>query len=109
MCPGARTFERTFPGDPAIGQLLRALLARFLQPCPVADDVTALTWELAANAITHSDSGLPGGQFTVTMHDFPGDYVYADVCDQGSRWAAGGQPTWTQPRNGRTACTCSTS
>jgi anti-sigma regulatory factor (Ser/Thr protein kinase) len=63
--------ERVFPGDPAVGSLLRAVLAKFLQPCPAADDVITLTWELAANAIGHSDSGLPGGQFTITIHDFP--------------------------------------
>lgn len=86
--PAPRVFERAFPGDPAVGSLLRVILAKFLLACPAADDVIALAWELAANAIAHSDSRLPGGRFTITIHDFPDDYIYADVRDEGGQWDA---------------------
>jgi hypothetical protein len=59
-----------------------------LDDCPIADEVIAGVWELAANAGRHSNSKLPGGQFAITVHDFTGDYVYAEVRDQGSSWNA---------------------
>ena len=55
---------------------------------PVADEVTAVAWELAANACLYSKSNRPGGQFAMTVHDFTGDYVYVEVRDQGSAWDA---------------------
>src|ERR1039457_6693837 len=55
---------------------------------PVADEVIALPWRLAANACLYSNSKRPGGQFAMTVHDFTGDYVYAEVRDQGSSWDA---------------------
>ena len=64
------------------------MLRSFLDDCPVADEVIAGVWELTANACLHSDSKLPGGQFAVAVHDFIGDYVYAEVRDQGSTWNA---------------------
>ena len=34
--------------------------------------------------IAHSDSGKPGGTFTVRLTHIPGDHVRAEVQDQGS-------------------------
>ena len=82
------TLERTYPGHPGQGQQVRAALRSFLAGCPVADEVTAVAWELAANACLYSSSKRPGGQFALTVHDFKGDYVYAEVRDQGSTWDA---------------------
>jgi anti-sigma regulatory factor (Ser/Thr protein kinase) len=82
------TLERTYPGQLDQGQQVRATLRSFLRGCPVADEVIAGVWELAANACLHSNSKLPGGQFAVTIHDFTGDYVYAEVRDRGSTWNA---------------------
>lgn|GEM_PF-2237196 len=82
------TLELTYPGRLDQGQQVRAALRSFLAGCPVADEVTAVAWELAANAILYSDSRRPGGQFAITVHDFTGDYVYAQVRDQGSSWDA---------------------
>ena len=82
------TLERTYPGRLDQGQQVRAALRSFLDDCPVADEVIAGVWELAANACLHSNSKLPGGQFAITVHDFTGDYVYAEVRDQGSTWNA---------------------
>ena len=87
------TLERTYPGHPGQGQQVRAALRSFLAGSPVADEVTAVVWELAANACLYSNSKRPGGQFAITVHDFTGDYVYAEVRDQGSSWDADlGQP-----------------
>lgn len=82
------TLERTYPGRIDQGQPVRAALRSFLDECPVADEVITVLWELAANACLHSNSGRPGGQFAFTVHDFTGDYVYAEVRDQGSPWDA---------------------
>jgi hypothetical protein len=82
------TLERTYPGRIDQGQLVRAVLRSFLGDCPVADEVIAVAWELAANACLYSNSNRSDGQFAVTVHDFTGDYVYAEVRDQGSTWDA---------------------
>ena len=90
-CPGVwsvPTLERTYPGHLDQGQHVRAALRSFLAGCPLADEVTAVVWELAANACLYSNSKCPGGQFAMTVHDFTGDYVYAEVRDQGSNWEA---------------------
>lgn len=76
----------TFPGAVCHARQLRPVIREFLQQYPLADDVTALVWELAANACLHSASGLPGGSFTLTVKDFPAGYVYAAVEDAGSAW-----------------------
>jgi hypothetical protein len=82
------TLERTYPGRLDQGQQIRAALRSFLGGCPVADEVIAGVRELAANACLYSNSKLSGRQFAVTVHDFTGDYVYAEVRDQGSTWNA---------------------
>jgi len=82
------TLERTYPGHLDQGRQVRAALRSFLHDCPVADEVTAVAWELAANACLYSNSSRPGGEFAMTVHDFTGDYVYAEVRDQGSTWDA---------------------
>jgi hypothetical protein len=87
------TLERTYPGQIDQGQQVRAALRSCLTECPVADDVIAVAWELAANACLYSNSHRPGGQFAITIHDFTGDYVYAQVQDQGSPW----DPDLSQP------------
>jgi anti-sigma regulatory factor (Ser/Thr protein kinase) len=51
----------------------------------MADDVVHLASELGANAIVHSDSGK-NGTFTLRFQDFRGEYLYAEVEDQGSDW-----------------------
>jgi anti-sigma regulatory factor (Ser/Thr protein kinase) len=51
----------------------------------MADDVIHLASELGANAIVHSDSGK-NGTFTLRFQDFRGEYLYAEVEDQGSDW-----------------------
>jgi hypothetical protein len=65
------TLERTYPGRIDQGQPVRAALRSFLGECPVADEVTTVVWELAANACLHSNSSRPGGQFGRVNPNWP--------------------------------------
>jgi hypothetical protein len=81
----SRSCEAAFAGRAdQVGQA-RALLAAFLHGEPTADNAVLLASELAANAVSHSASGQPGGTFTVRAH-LTGTGVYAEVEDQGSGW-----------------------
>jgi serine/threonine-protein kinase RsbW len=91
--------QRTYPGLPAQARIVRADLRPLLTGCPAADDVLLLASELAANAIAHSDSGRPGGTFTVRLTHEPGSGVRAEVADQGSTWP-GDLPVCAQPPHG---------
>ncbi len=82
----ARAWEATYPGTADQVRHVRAALRPLLRDCPAADDVILLADELAANAILFSDSGKPGGTFTVRLQHVPGDHVRAEVQDQGSTW-----------------------
>src|SRR5450631_2437994 len=76
----------SFPGCRDQVRYARAFVARFLDGHPAADDVVLLISELAANACAHSDSGRPGGSYTVRIQVREGGRVHAEVEDQGSRW-----------------------
>jgi serine/threonine-protein kinase RsbW len=54
--------------------------------CPMAYDAVIVGSELATNAITHSDSRKPGGQFIVLAEAYEGDYLWIEVEDQGGPW-----------------------
>jgi hypothetical protein len=82
----ARTWEATYPGTADQVRHVRAGLRPLLRGCPLADDVLTLISELAANAVTHSDSRQPGGTFTVRLRHHPGSHIRAEVQDQGSTW-----------------------
>jgi serine/threonine-protein kinase RsbW len=85
--PGpAAAWEKTYPGTLDQAREVRAALGALLAGCPLAADVILLASELAANAITHSASGKPGGAFTVRLTHRHGDHVHAEVTDQGSSW-----------------------
>jgi hypothetical protein len=71
---------------PAQLRHVRAALRCFIGACPVIDDAVHLLSELSANAITHSDSGKPGGTFTVRARHFANCCVHGEVEDQGSNW-----------------------
>jgi anti-sigma regulatory factor (Ser/Thr protein kinase) len=53
----------------------------------MADDVILCASELAANAVVHSHSRLPGGIFTVRATISPVNYARVEVEDGGGRWA----------------------
>ncbi len=68
---------------------MRADLAKIAGRSPIIDELVLLASELAANAVSHSRSGHPGGTFTVRATLYPGDYAWVEVIDQGGPWAAG--------------------
>jgi serine/threonine-protein kinase RsbW len=84
--PEKITFQRDYPGEPSQASHVRADLARISSGCPAADDLILMASELAANAITHSKSGQPGGRFTVRADLYPGDHAWIEVIDQGGPW-----------------------
>jgi two-component sensor histidine kinase len=65
---------------------VRASLRSFLGDWPLADDAITLVSELATNAVSHSHSRRPGGQFTVRFQIHPDGGLHAEVEDQGSDW-----------------------
>ena len=87
--PEAIAFERAYPGTADQPHEVRIDLAEIAGPYPMADELVLLTSELAANAVSHSRSGHPGGTFTVRATLYPGDYAWIEVIDQGGPWAAG--------------------
>lgn len=89
-------WSRAFPATPGqIGQA-RRFLAGLLAECPAADDAVLCLSELAANAVQHSRSARPGGQFTVRVSRRPG-WLRVEVTDDGGRWVS--RPA--SDRNGR--------
>jgi anti-sigma regulatory factor (Ser/Thr protein kinase)/DNA-binding XRE family transcriptional regulator len=78
--------SRTFPARAdQVGQA-RAFLGRVLAGCPVLDELLLICSELTSNAVQHSDSARPGGQFTVRAEVRERDYAWIEVEDQGGRW-----------------------
>jgi hypothetical protein len=64
----------------------RRFLSAILDSCPAADAAVLCLSELATNATLHSNSGKPGGHFTVhaQIHD---DRLRVEVHDEGGSWA----------------------
>jgi len=76
-----RTHNTTYPANAEhIGQV-RADLRGLLDGCPVADDVILCASKLATNAVLHSDSRKPGGEFTVRAEIVPWHYARIEVKD----------------------------
>ena len=83
--PRLRAFASTYPGTPEHIARSRQL-RRGLGGCPDADDVILCVSELAANAVLHSNSGKPGGTYTVRAEGCPGASVCIEVEDDGGPW-----------------------
>jgi anti-sigma regulatory factor (Ser/Thr protein kinase)/DNA-binding XRE family transcriptional regulator len=83
--PG-RSCSGTFPARADQLREARAFLRRMLTGCPLADELLLICSELATNAVQHTDSARPGGQFTVRAEVRDGDYAWIEVEDQGGRW-----------------------
>jgi serine/threonine-protein kinase RsbW len=64
----------------------RRFLSAILDSCPAADDAALCLSELATNATLHSNSGKPGGHFTVRAQ-IHGDRLRVEVHDEGGLWA----------------------
>jgi two-component sensor histidine kinase len=86
-----RTLDATYPGRADQISLVRADLRAVLGDCPVADDAILCASELAANAVLHSRSRLPGGSFILRVAVRKHVCVRIEVEDNGGHWA--GSPT----------------
>jgi Histidine kinase-like ATPase domain len=87
--PGAavqRVLHASFPGVPLAVSEARRQAANALAGVPVAEDAVFCLGEVATNAVVHSRSGRPGGQFTVTADVLAGALVVLAVADEGGRW-----------------------
>ena len=93
------TWARTFPAVPAQVGEARRFLAGLLDPGPATDDALLCLSELASNAVVHSRSAQPGGQFTVRVR-LGGQRLRVAVGDQGGPWHSPGRPSTDEP-NGR--------
>ena len=81
-----RTSQITYPGAAEHIRRVRDDLRPLLTGCPMADGIILCASELAANAALHSNSGLPGGTFTVRTQISPGHNVRIEVEDNGGSW-----------------------
>jgi serine/threonine-protein kinase RsbW len=80
--------DRAYEGRPDQIRHVRAFLAEILDGHPVVNNAVLIADELATNAVRHSNSGKPGGQFTVRVEVHDPDYLWVEVEDEGS-------PPWT--------------
>lgn len=78
---------RTFPGQAVAVSETRRWILGLIHGLNGADDAVLALSELAANAVRHSDSRLPGGTFTVRAM-VGADLVRIEVADQGGLWSA---------------------
>jgi serine/threonine-protein kinase RsbW len=76
---------QVFPGDAGQVREARRFLAGVLDGCPAAGDALLCMSELATNAVLHSQSGRPGGRFTVRVRMRAGS-VRVEVTDEGGAW-----------------------
>lgn len=79
------TTTRTFPATPDQVSAARRFLARFAEGFPAAGDALLCLSEVATNAIQHSRSARPGGQFIVHVTLAPGR-LRVEVEDEGGPW-----------------------
>jgi len=87
----AVTWSRNFPAVPAQIGPARRFLTGILDGWPAADDAALCLSELVTNAILHSRSGEPGGQFTVRIR-LTGRDLRVEVGDRGGPWIWTGCP-----------------
>ena len=86
---GLRTTDVTYPGGTEHIRAVRADMRAVLRDCPRVDDVILCASELAANAVLHSRSRLPGGTFTVRATVSSGLHARVEVEDNGGPWNQG--------------------
>lgn len=76
-------WRREFPGTAEQASAVRRWLRQVLPQCDPCDDLIIIGNELAANAVRHTRSALPGAAFTVELAWSPG-HVRVVVGDHGS-------------------------
>jgi serine/threonine-protein kinase RsbW len=89
----ARSLRRTFRGEPGQVPLVRDFVSRYLDgrhcSAETVQDILVCATELAANAVLHSRSGLPGGHFSVEIA-CTAQSVHVKVEDSGGPWSEHG-------------------
>jgi anti-sigma regulatory factor (Ser/Thr protein kinase) len=79
---GAMCWRRSFPGHAEQAVHVRRFVAFLLADYAKAGDAVQAAAELAANAMQHTLSAVPGGSFVVEVRRCPG-HVAVSVTDQG--------------------------
>ena len=74
---------RSFAGRPDEVPQVRKFVALVLQDFPAAADVVLMADELATNAVQHSQSGEPGGRFSVLVETGDAGWIWLGVEDAG--------------------------
>jgi anti-sigma regulatory factor (Ser/Thr protein kinase) len=77
-------WTRDFPGSKDQVSQARGWLEELLPECEQLEVLTLLASELGTNAILHTDSGKPGGRFSLSVEWTP-EAVKALIVDQGSQ------------------------
>ena len=85
VAPWHVTTTRAFPATPDQISAARRFLAALIDGFPATDDALVCLSEVATNAIQHSHSAHPGGQFTVRATYAPG-HLCVGVEDDGGPW-----------------------
>ncbi|WP_460333964.1 ATP-binding protein [Actinoallomurus acanthiterrae] len=76
-------WRRAFPGLAEHARPAREFVAFLLADLPALDDAVLVTGELIANALRHTASATPGGQFLIEVRRHSKDATIA-LTDQGS-------------------------
>jgi anti-sigma regulatory factor (Ser/Thr protein kinase) len=78
---------RVFAAQPLQVSQARRFIVGVLTGFSPAEDVVLCVSELASNAVLHSNSREPGGQFVVRAGVSAAGRIRAEVEDRGGRWA----------------------
>jgi anti-sigma regulatory factor (Ser/Thr protein kinase) len=79
------TWSRVFPATPERVGEARRFLTEIMSGSPATADAVLCLSELVSNAILHSRSAQPGGQFTVRASTGVG-HIRVEVEDEGGAW-----------------------
>jgi anti-sigma regulatory factor (Ser/Thr protein kinase) len=94
LLPATQRLHRAFRGErgqvPQARDFVRCYLPGRDCSAQAAEDILVCATELAANAVLHSRSGLPGGQFSVEVAICAGRWVRVAVEDSGGPWVRRG-------------------
>lgn len=80
--PHTMRWRRAFPGHADQARAARDFVAFLLAGCALVDDAVLAAAELVANALRHTRSALPGGEFTVEVRRWRSG-LSVGITDQG--------------------------